>query len=71
MSSSSRLPLAVPAVPAVPAAPQEQIRRQLAKMYKGQPDGPGGACLLEDLEVYDELGRGGYGTVYRAVRISV
>ncbi|EFJ52626.1 hypothetical protein VOLCADRAFT_85795 [Volvox carteri f. nagariensis] len=45
---------------------QEQIRRQLAKVYKGHPD-PGPNNLLEDLEVYDELGRGGYGTVYRAI----
>lgn len=46
---------------------QEQIRRQLAKVYKGHPD-PGPNNMLADLEVYDELGRGGYGTVYRAVR---
>ncbi|GIL57362.1 hypothetical protein Vafri_12606 [Volvox africanus] len=45
---------------------QEQIRRQLAKVYKGHPD-PGPNNMLEDLEVYDELGRGGYGTVYRAI----
>lgn len=45
---------------------QEQIRKQLAKVYKGQRDG-GNTNLLDDLEVYDELGRGGYGTVYRAL----
>ncbi|KAG2488846.1 hypothetical protein HYH03_012643 [Edaphochlamys debaryana] len=45
---------------------QEQIRRQLAKVYRGHPD-PGPNNMLEDLEVYDELGRGGYGTVYRAI----
>ncbi|GFR44347.1 hypothetical protein Agub_g5564, partial [Astrephomene gubernaculifera] len=45
---------------------QEQIRRQLAKVYKGHPE-PGPNNMLEDLEVYDELGRGGYGTVYRAL----
>ncbi|GLC47545.1 hypothetical protein PLESTM_002100100 [Pleodorina starrii] len=45
---------------------QEQIRRQLAKVYKGHPD-PGPNNMLKDLEVYDELGRGGYGTVYRAI----
>jgi hypothetical protein len=36
------------------------------QVYKGHPD-PGPNNMLEDLEVYDELGRGGYGTVYRAV----
>lgn len=44
---------------------QEQIRKQLAKVYKGQRDGSN-TNLLDDLEIYDELGRGGYGTVYRA-----
>lgn len=42
------------------------LRRQLAKVYKGHP-GPGGGNMIEDMEVYDELGRGGYGTVFRAV----
>eukprot|EP00197_Chlamydomonas_leiostraca_P016073 CAMPEP_0202883956 /NCGR_PEP_ID=MMETSP1391-20130828/40238_1 /ASSEMBLY_ACC=CAM_ASM_000867 /TAXON_ID=1034604 /ORGANISM="Chlamydomonas leiostraca, Strain SAG 11-49" /LENGTH=82 /DNA_ID=CAMNT_0049567055 /DNA_START=14 /DNA_END=259 /DNA_ORIENTATION=+ len=45
---------------------QEQIRKQLAKVYKGHvQDGAGHA--LDALDVYDELGKGGYGTVYRAV----
>lgn len=43
---------------------QEQIRKQLAKLYKGQGDGT--THMLDGLELYEELGRGGYGTVYRA-----
>lgn len=36
-----------------------------SQVYKGHAQD--GVNLLDDLEVYDELGKGGYGTVHRAI----
>lgn len=36
-------------------------------MYKGHAQDGGGGHALDALDVYDELGKGGFGTVYRAV----
>ena len=37
----------------------------MTQAHKGQGDN-GSAAPLDDLEVFEELGRGGYGTVFRA-----